>query len=576
MNKPLVKLLTTVDSAGILHCQLNSSLPCAIERPVICFSLLSPAEAIVGCTLLESVGGYTAVQLKSALPAGGEVNFSVAYRGSFFPNNRAWLPLGAYIRSEELDSKNHVPIECDTAGVIELDHKKHAFQSPASPMINLVPMPTRWQAQAGNVAVNELRISCVDALSTVAERVNGLALRCGFSDFLSDTGTPTSITVSPSLASESYCLNIQDTHIDIEAADDTGVFYALVTLLNLRELNDGLIEIGVLEDSPRFVWRGQHLDCARHFYQVDTIIQLLDLMALLKLNRFHWHVSDDEAFRLQIDTVKELWQQSSFRGEAQLLPGVFGGGAGPTGGSYSKGDIQRIVSHAKSVCIEVMPEVEFPAHALCMNRVYPMLRDTHDSGVEMSVQGYTRNVVNPAKQECMDLFESLVEEIAELFPFAHLHLGGDELPKGSWNGSPIMSEYKQANRLDSDADVMGFAMNRLGSYVRQQGEVPCAWEESAGGIGGGIGNDALLFLWLGTASFAALASAGYRCVLCPAQPPYMDMAHPEDQSDWGATWAATIGRCANASNGGTENTGNSVQSMESTRFNNPGRISKFS
>ena len=126
------------------------------------------------------------------------------------------------------------------------------------------------------------------------------------------------------------------TAIEVVCAGDEGLFHAAITLMTLRETHGAALPCGVIRDAPRFGWRGQHLDCARHFYRVETILRLLDLMALLKLNRFHWHFSDDEAFRLQVNCAPEIWQRTELRGEGHLVPGVFGGGI-ESGGSYSQG-----------------------------------------------------------------------------------------------------------------------------------------------------------------------------------------------------------------------------------------------
>ena len=334
-----------------------------------------------------------------------------------------------------------------------------------------------------------------------------------------------------------YELHI-DKCISLKASDAQGAFYGLMTVLNLRELHNGQLPCGALRDTPRFEWRGFMLDCVREFYPPDAIKKLLDLMALLKFNRFHWHFADDEAFRLEVDTAPSLWKKSAFRGEGEVLPGLFGGQPGPRGGSYSKLEAQDIIAHAKALHIEVLPEIEVPAHALALTEIMPELRDPDDIGREESVQGYKRNVVNPAQPETWELLEPLALEVAEIFPFKHIHLGGDELPETTWEGSPAADKYKQKHGLVNYQDMEGHILNRLAAHVAKAGITPCAWQEAADGNQGGIQNDAILFSWTGSGPGLKAAEKGYRVVMCPAQHTYFDMAHTMDPDDWGANWAA--------------------------------------
>lgn len=131
--------------------------------------------------------------------------------------------------------------------------------------------------------------------------------------------------------------------------------------MTLRQTHGTDLPCGTVTDAPRFGWHGQMLDCARHFFEVPTILRLLDLMALLKMNRFRWHLADDEAFRLQVTCAPALWQQTQYRGEGQPVPGVFGGGI-RSGGSYCRADVQAVLDRAAALNIQVLPEIEVPAH----------------------------------------------------------------------------------------------------------------------------------------------------------------------------------------------------------------------
>src|SRR5690606_11226329 len=214
----------------------------------------------------------------------------------------------------------------------------------------------------------------------------------------------------------------------------------------------------------------------------------------------------------------------AFRGEGQLIPGVFGGGAGPTGGSYSPADVAAVLARAASLGIEVLPEIEVPAHALALTRLIPGLRDPDDTGDEASVQGYRRNTMNPACPATWDLLVPLAQEVAALFPFRHLHLGGDEAPHDAWMGSQAARGWAGGAGATSD-DIQGKMLSRLASTLAGAGIRPCAWEEAAKGVAGGIGNGAILFSWTGQGPGIEAARRGYDVVMTPAQHAYFDMAH---------------------------------------------------
>jgi hexosaminidase len=371
------------------------------------------------------------------------------------------------------------------------------------------------------------------------EGVGDLAVRLGLEPVITPGGLRLSVHEDPALGPEGYRLTIAPAGVSVLVGGPTGLHYAGITLLSLRETCGGALPCGTIADMPRFGWRGQHLDCARHFFGVDFILRLLDLMALLKLNRFHWHFADDEAFRLEVDSEPLLWQRTAFRGEGELVPGVFGGGI-RAGGSYSKADVARIVAHAKALHIEVLPEIEVPAHSHAMVKAVPGLRDPGDNGEEVSVQGYLDNIVNPAVPATWDVLTPLAMEVAGLFPVRMLHLGADEAPHGAWDGSPAVAALKAREGLSTSDDVQGWMLARLSAALGAEGVRVAGWEEAAKGCQGGIGNGALLFSWTGQGPGVEAARRGHDVVMCPAQNAYFDLAHSDDPDDWGAAWAGFV------------------------------------
>ena len=490
-----------------------------LSAPVFCFSGMAPMTATLGGTRLGGMGRFTEVALPDLI-AGQPHEVVVEYTHGHNAANRAWLPQGPYLRTRD--------------DVFALPYQPKGCIPPALPDLGpfnglpLVPQPVAWTPSGGTVNVSGVQCSD-DALGAVAD----LAKRRGWSF---GGSFPVAIT-SADMQTDAYRLEITQTGIQITAGDYGGRFYAGITLLTLMQA--GALPCGVLIDAPRFGWRGQHLDTARHFYQPQTILDLLDLMALLKLNRFHWHFADDEAFRLQIDSYPELWRKTEFCGEGHLLPALFSG-AIEAGGSYSKDTARAIIAHAAALNIEVLPEIEAPAHAIAMTQVFPDMRDPADNGPEVSVQGYQGNSVNPAMPKTWDVLEAVAREVGDLFPFGHLHLGCDELPEDTWMGSPKARALMAEEGLKTTQDLQGWTIAKLAQTVVQNGQRPAAWEEAAQGSNGGIGHNAILFSWTGQGPGLQAARAGYDVVMSPAQHVYLDMAHSADPDDWGASWAAFI------------------------------------
>jgi hexosaminidase len=508
-----------------IACEIGSDTDLA--APVFCFSLLATPRVVSGGTLIRSVAGYGEVQLPD-IRAGKAVHLRLAYGNpDFVPGNRAWLPLGGYLR---LGNKT-MPLPSLRLGV---DIGPDAPRTGHFDGLRLIPQPTDWRPSTGTLTADSFAGDAI-ALGPVAR----LAQRLGLPPLLTKAGMPIAIEADPTLPDDGYVLTLTPRAIALRASGPAGIFAAGVTLLNLRETYDRHLPCGTITDAPRFAWRGQHLDCARHFYQPATIRHLFDLMALFKLNRFRWHFADDEAFRLQIDCAPDLWQKTAFRGEGLPIPGLFGGGI-RAGGSYSKAEVAALIADAADLQIQILPEIEVPAHSYCLNAVIPGLTDPSDPNAEISIQGYPRNIVNPAMPDTWALLDPLASEVASMFPMRMLHLGGDELPPAAWDQSPAAAALKSREGLVDRDDLQGWTMARLAGHLAAQGIRAAAWEEAARGVQGGIGHDALLFSWTGQDVGVAAARMGHDVVMCPAQKTYLDMTHTADPGDWGATWAAVI------------------------------------
>lgn len=540
MSDPIATLATEVARDGRMHATLTPVAQGSLAGATVCFSLLSPVALHDGAALTRSEGGYAEITLPDTLTPGASARWSMSYAFERHgPLNITWGPMGAYLR---LPDGQLGDISTQPMTFPHVIAKQHPVVEPDTDTgLGLIPEPQHWAPDQGLLAASHGFALAPDApFAEVTTQVEALAGRTGLLPFLRQNGIPLSITLDTSRPDEGYRLTISPQKVEIAAASANGARYGAISLLLLARLHPNGIPCGTITDAPRFAWRGQHLDCARHFFRPETIARLLDLMALFKLNRLHWHFNDDEAFRLEVTCHPDIWQRSAFRGEGLDIPGVFGGGKGPTGGSYSLDDARELISHGQALGIEIMPEIEVPAHALALARIKPGLRDPNDTGQETSVQGYARNSINPACDATWPFLDALSAELLDIFPFRHLHIGGDEPPAGMWDASPAVDALKAREGLDDREDAQGWTMDKLAGIITGKGGVPAAWEEAARGSQGGIGNDAILFSWSGQGPGLEAARAGYRVVLCPAQNTYWDMSYCDDPSEPGLNWAAFI------------------------------------
>ncbi len=383
----------------------------------------------------------------------------------------------------------------------------------------------------------------------------------------SEGGMPVMLQVVDGFAPEAYFISFTVDIIRISASAQTGLLYGLITLGQIwrgAHLHPHAFLFpaeGDIRDVPAMGWRGLHLDVARQFYGKAEIKKLLSILAWNKINRFHWHLSDDEAWRIEIDAYPALTEVGAWRGHGLPIPPLLGSGAARTGGYYTKAAVREIVSHAKELGIEVVPEIDVPGHCFAMQEAIPELRDPQEKGSYYSVQGFPDNCLNPVREKTYEVLETIFRELIELFPFRTIHIGADEVPLGAWSGSPeALARLREiggdamadahAKRLNvitnthgaDDIDGSGAAvlqsvfLERIQKFLAEQGCITGGWEEAAHG---NVIDKAKSYLcgWRSVEVSAALASEGYELVVCPGQVYYLDMANSPDWDEPGASWA---------------------------------------
>ncbi len=256
-------------------------------------------------------------------------------------------------------------------------------------------------------------------------------------------GLAVDLAIEPGSGREAYRIAFAEDGIVLRASTRTGLLYGLITLGQIwrgarRHPETFLFPAGgEIQDSPAHGWRGSHLDVARQFYSSAEVARFVQLLAWSKMNRFHWHLSDDEAWRVEIDAYPELTRVGAWRGHGLALPPLLGSGPEPQGGYYSKQAIRDLVALADRLGIVVVPEIDIPGHCYAVLHALPHLRDPGEHGEYQSVQGFPNNCLNPAHEPVYGFLETVFDELIALFPSKILHVGADEVPLAAWSGSPL-------------------------------------------------------------------------------------------------------------------------------------------
>ncbi|WP_420607083.1 family 20 glycosylhydrolase [Novosphingopyxis sp.] len=321
------------------------------------------------------------------------------------------------------------------------------------------------------------------------------------------------------LPAEGYALDVTPDGATIAASDDAGLLYGAVTLWQLAT-QDGVV--GTLpavhvSDAPRFAWRGLMLDSARHYQTPAFIRSLIDAMAANKLNRLHWHLVDDQAWRLEIRKYPLLTQVGGFRAPA-TAPGA--PPLPPTGGVYSQAEVRDLVAYAARRGITIVPEIEMPGHALSAIRAYPALGTGAPipPGVEAG-WGVFPWLFN-TEDSTFVFLENVLTEVMELFPSRYIHIGGDEAVKEQWKASPaIQAKMRELGIADENA-LQGWFIGRIQKYLASHGRRIIGWDEILDD--GAAAPGTTIMSWRGTDGAVAAAKAGLDTVLSPAPTLYLD------------------------------------------------------
>lgn len=355
------------------------------------------------------------------------------------------------------------------------------------------------------------------------------------SDFKIELSTAKNTTIrrgkeSKNFQKEEYSLRISKNAIEIDFGTNEGYFRALQTLSQLFEEHkvDKKIPNLYIQDKPQFAWRGMHLDVSRHFFTVEEVKKYLDYLTLYKINTFHWHLTDDQGWRIEIKKYPKLTEIGSKRKESMIGPYSDDNFDGkPYGGFYTQNDIREVVEYAKNLHITIVPEIEMPGHALAALAAYPEFSCTGGPFEVATKWGVFEDVFCP-KEETFSFLEDVLDEVIELFPSEYIHIGGDECPKTRWKECAHCQDLIKKEKLKDEEGLQSYFIRRIESYINSKGRKIIGWNEI---LEGGLAPNAAVMSWTGEGGGIEAAKSGHYAVMTPGMFCYFDHYQGDPQNE---------------------------------------------
>ena len=432
---------------------------------------------------------------------------------------------------------------------------------------SVIPAPARIVPVEGAFELDErTAIAIADPGDAELRRVAEMwaAPVRAFTGFPLPVGTEGSIRLEVeegSGAPESYRLEVGAERIRVRGADHAGLFYGLQTLAQLlppgvadgggaaamtpesgrpggsgpadalptrRPAGAEPIRIAAVdvEDEPRFSWRGMHLDVGRHFYGPEFVKRYIDMLARYKINRFHWHLTEDQGWRIQIDAYPRLTEVGAWRSETHVGHArTRGDGDGQRyGGFYTKDEIRDVVAYAAERYVTVVPEIEMPGHSSAALAAYPELACTEGPFEVATTWGIFEDIYCP-EEETFAFLEAVLTEVMELFPGEWIHIGGDEAPKARWEQSEVAQQVIEREGLADEHELQSWFIRRIERFLSANGRRLIGWDEI---LEGGLAPGATVMSWRGTAGGIDAARAGHDVVMTPNSHLYFDYYQSAD------------------------------------------------
>ena len=429
--------------------------------------------------------------------------------------------------------------------------------SAKEPVLNIIPQPESIELQKGSFKAIGASINC-DAAFDVRSRtaVQDFAARMSVvTGKVSSFAVPIGIVASAEAGSikgfafirdarmgdEEYRIEIGKKATKVYASAYNGVLYAITTLKQmlpeaifgtaLAEDADWHLPCAVISDKPRFAYRGMHLDCSRHFFSVDAVKRYLDIMAVYKLNRFHWHLSDDQGWRIEINRYPELTLVGGYRSGTMVGRDFNSDDGIRYGGYYTQDQVREVVAYAEKLGITIVPEIDLPGHMLAALSAYPWLGCSGGPYEAWHKWGVADEVLCAGKETTYEFLENVLAEVAELFPGEYIHIGGDECPKTEWENCPDCQAkiaelgLKGDGRFSAEQYLQCYVTARMQSFLATLGKKIIGWDEI---MEGELAEGATVMSWRGIEGGIEAASHGFDAIMTPTSHCYFDYMQSRD------------------------------------------------
>jgi hexosaminidase len=406
-------------------------------------------------------------------------------------------------------------------------------------IISVIPQPMYLRADEGSFSIDKDTKIVVDYPSEEMLRIAGflnekLSRAAGFElEVLQGGPMPKENFIAflnAGMQPETYVINVTPGSVIVDYGDGAGAFYALQTFFQLlpteiysQEIKKGIkwiIPCCNIEDKPRFKYRGMHLDVCLHYFDFEFLKKYIDIMAAHKVNRFHWHLTEDQGWRLEIKKYPLLTEKGQWRKETvvgSLKSGVYDGT--PHGGYYTQEQVKELVRYAADRYVTIIPEIELPGHALAAIACYPELSCGLEDHYETATKWGVFKQVYCTKESTFKFLEDVFDEVFELFPSELIHIGGDECPKASWKKCPHCQSMIKKLGLKDEFELQSYFVTRMEKYINSKGRQIIGWDEI---LQGGLAPNAKVMSWLGEEGGIKAAQQHHEVVMSPHQKYYLD------------------------------------------------------
>lgn len=390
--------------------------------------------------------------------------------------------------------------------------------------MTLIPAPTRMTLGDGRFRPPASSLS-VRGPEWVRQTLSVLTSKAHFPQarFVEDAGAditvlaPDNAPLVPSeLPDSSYRLEISADGITISCAEPAGLTAALRTLRGLE--NERTFPCGSIDDRPRFAYRGVHLDVCRHFFSADFVRRFIELIATLGMNVFHWHLTEDQGWRLPVASLPRLTEVGAWRTDPDGTR---------AGGSYTEEQIRDVVRYAGHLGVLVIPEVELPGHAQAAIASYPNLSCEQQQVEVWNRWGISETVFCAGNDEVFSFLETVFDTVVDLFPSRYVHLGGDECPKVTWRACPRCQERMRREGLADEDELQSYFVGRVARALEARGRTAIGWDEI---LEGGLPAGTTVMSWRGTEGGIKAAGLGHDVIMTPTSHCYFDYRQ-EDRAD---------------------------------------------